>query len=59
MEPWHWFFYKDLLSPIAELDGSGNGVARFVYGNRYDVPDYMVIGKEQKAEEDGLFRTEL
>lgn len=36
------FLYKDRLNPIAELDGQGNVVARFVYGSRANVPDYMV-----------------
>jgi RHS repeat-associated protein len=38
------FLYQGQLSPIAELDGSGNLVARFVYGTRANVPDYMVKG---------------
>ncbi len=38
------FLYQDALNPIAELDGSGNVVARFVYGTRSNVPDYMVKG---------------
>jgi RHS repeat-associated protein len=38
------FLYKDLLHPVAELDGSGALVSRFVYGTRNDVPDYMVRG---------------
>jgi RHS repeat-associated protein len=29
---------------VAELDGAGNVVARFVYGSRPNVPDYMVKG---------------
>lgn len=36
--------YKDQLNPIAELDGSGAVVARFVYGTRPHVPEYMVKG---------------
>jgi hypothetical protein len=28
--------------PVAELDGSGSVVSRFVYGSGTDVPDYMV-----------------
>jgi YD repeat-containing protein len=27
---------------VAELDGSGNVVSRFVYGSRPNVPDYMI-----------------
>ena len=33
--------YKDPLNPIAELDGSGDVVGRFVYGTRDTVPDYV------------------
>jgi RHS repeat-associated protein len=33
---------NDGLNPVAELDGSNNVVARFVYGTRANVPDYMV-----------------
>jgi len=36
------FLYKDQLNPIAELDGSGNVVSRFVYGEKPNVPSYMV-----------------
>ena len=35
------FLYKDQLNPIAELDGSGNVVARFIYGDKLNVPAYM------------------
>jgi len=38
------FLYQDQLEPIAELDGANNVVARFVYGSRLHVPDYMVKG---------------
>ena len=38
------FLYQDGLNPVAELDASGNVVARFVYGTRANVPDYMVKG---------------
>ena len=38
------FLYKDQLNPIAELDGSGTVVSRFVYGNKFNVPDYMIKG---------------
>ncbi|MEO5371598.1 MAG: hypothetical protein H7833_16130 [Magnetococcus sp. DMHC-1] len=34
--------YQSDLNPIAELDGSGNLVTRFVYGSKANVPDYMV-----------------
>jgi len=36
------FLYKDPLNPIAELDGSGNVEARFVYGAKPNVPAYMI-----------------
>ncbi|MCL6614425.1 MAG: hypothetical protein K6U03_07425 [Firmicutes bacterium] len=36
------FLYQDALEPIAELDGAGNVVARFIYASRSHVPDYMV-----------------
>ena len=36
--------YQNGLKPIAELDGAGNVVSRFVYGSRANVPDYMVKG---------------
>jgi RHS repeat-associated protein len=38
------FVYRDSLRPIAELDGAGNVVSRFVYGTGRNVPDYMVKG---------------
>ena len=40
------FLYKDQLNPIAELDGSGGVVSRFVYGETVNVPAYMVRGFE-------------
>ena len=36
--------YQDQLKPIAELDGSGNIVSRFVYATHVNVPDYLVKG---------------
>lgn len=36
------FLYQDSLRPVAELDGSGRVVTRFVYATRTNVPDYMV-----------------
>jgi len=36
------FLYRDQLNPVAELDGTGAVVARFVYGSKANVPDYMV-----------------
>jgi len=38
------FLYQNQLNPVAELDGAGNVVARFVYGMKANVPDYMVRG---------------
>jgi RHS repeat-associated protein len=38
------FLYRDQLSPVAELDGSGQVVSRFVYGDRINVPEYMIKG---------------
>jgi len=40
------FLYKDQLKPVAELDGNGNIVARFVYGTKDNVPDYMIKNGE-------------
>ena len=34
--------YEDGLNPVAELDGNGIVVARFVYGSKENVPDYIV-----------------
>jgi RHS repeat-associated protein len=36
------WLYADSLNPIAELDGEGNIVSRFVYGSRANVPDYIL-----------------
>lgn len=36
------WLYKDSLNPIAELDGAGNVVSRFVYGSRFNVPDFVI-----------------
>mgnify|MGYP000343787890 CR=1 FL=1 len=38
------FLYKDQLNPIAELDGAGNLVARFIYAEKINVPAYMEKG---------------
>ena len=38
------FLYQDQLRPIAELDGGGNIVPRFVYGTKINVPDYLIKG---------------
>jgi RHS repeat-associated protein len=34
--------YQDQLRPIAELDGNGGVVSRFVYATRFNVPDYLI-----------------
>jgi RHS repeat-associated protein len=36
------FVYQDQLEPIAELDGNGSVVSRFLYGTRGHAPDYMI-----------------
>jgi RHS repeat-associated protein len=36
------FLYQDSLRPIAELDGTGNVVSRFVHAHGINVPAYMV-----------------
>jgi RHS repeat-associated protein len=38
------WLYQDQLRPLAEVDGAGNVVSRFVYGMRVNVPEYMVKG---------------
>jgi RHS repeat-associated protein len=41
------FLYQDQLNPVAELDGSGNIIARFIYADKPNVPAYMV--KDEKT----------
>jgi RHS repeat-associated protein len=36
------YLYQNRTSPLAELDGTGNVVTRFVYGISATVPEYMV-----------------
>jgi RHS repeat-associated protein len=36
------WLYEGQLNPVAELDGNGNVVSRFIYGDRANVPSYMV-----------------
>ncbi|WP_438031826.1 RHS repeat domain-containing protein [Sorangium sp. So ce204] len=36
--------YEGTLRPVAELDGTGAVVARFIYGERVNVPDVMIRG---------------
>ena len=38
------FLYDGQLRPVAELDGAGNVVSRFVYSTSANVPDYMIKG---------------
>jgi len=38
------YLYDGLLRIVAELDGAGSLVSRFVYATRVNVPDYMVKG---------------
>lgn len=49
------FIYMDQLNPIAELDGAGNIVSRFIYGAKATVPDYIIkSGIEYKIISDYL-----
>ncbi|MGK5095116.1 RHS repeat-associated core domain-containing protein [Deltaproteobacteria bacterium TL4] len=41
------WLYKDQLNPVAEIDGSGKVVSRFVYGSKLNVPDTII--KEEKS----------
>jgi RHS repeat-associated protein len=41
------FLYQDQLNPVAELDGGGNVVSRFIYATRPNVPDYMLRDGER------------
>ncbi|MCC6629870.1 MAG: hypothetical protein IT340_21030 [Chloroflexi bacterium] len=38
------WLYQDDLRPIAELDGGGSVVGRFVYASSSNVPDYVIRG---------------
>jgi RHS repeat-associated protein len=38
------FLYQDQLNPVAELDGEGNVISRFVYAEKVNVPSYMIKG---------------
>jgi RHS repeat-associated protein len=44
--PVQGWLYADQLRPIAELDGSGAIVSRFVYGTKPNVPEYVVKAGE-------------
>lgn len=36
------FLYEGQLRPVAELNGAGNTVSRFIYATHINVPDYIV-----------------
>jgi RHS repeat-associated protein len=38
------FLYQNQLNPVAELNGAGTVVARFVYASKGNVPDLMIKG---------------
>ena len=38
------WLYKDGLNPVAELDGAGAVVSRFVYATKSNVPDFIIKG---------------
>jgi RHS repeat-associated protein len=38
------FLYENALQPVAELDGTGAVVARFIYAERVNVPETMIRG---------------
>jgi RHS repeat-associated protein len=38
------WLYQDILRPVAETDGSGNVVTRFIYANSSNVPVYLIKG---------------
>ncbi len=38
------WLYKDGLNPVAELDGEGTVISRFVYATRANVPDFITKG---------------
>ena len=38
------FLYDGQLAPVAELDGTGAVISRFVYATHINVPDYMIKG---------------
>jgi len=40
------WLYADQLRPIAELDGTGAVVSRFVYGTKPNVPEYVIKNGE-------------
>ncbi len=38
------WLYRDQLKPVAELDGTGNLVAQFIYGSKTYIPDLIIRG---------------
>lgn len=38
------FLYQNQLNTVAELDGASNLVARFIYGTKANIPDYLIKG---------------
>jgi RHS repeat-associated protein len=36
------FLYGSQLRPVAELDGTGTVMSRFIYGTKINVPEYMI-----------------
>lgn len=42
--PVQGLLYQDQLQPVAELDGAGQVVSRFIYASRANAPDYLVKG---------------
>ena len=43
--------YRDQLNPIAELDGAGNIVAVFAYGEKSNVPAYLIRNNPETGEQ--------
>ncbi|MGD9202752.1 MAG: RHS repeat protein, partial [Chitinispirillia bacterium] len=38
------WMYENQLRPAAEYDGAGNLIARYVYGTKINVPEYILKG---------------
>jgi RHS repeat-associated protein len=38
------WLYEGQLRPVAELDSDGNVTARYVYGTKVNIPEYVIIG---------------
>lgn len=41
------FIFQSQYQIAAEMDGSGKVVRRFVYGSKFNIPDYVVIGVKE------------